>query len=79
MLTSHEIRSATFSRTRWGRAYDPAEVDSFIHDLAFALETNTDVVPLDILAVKFTRARVRDGYRRADVDRFLKRIAKSLK
>jgi DivIVA domain-containing protein len=58
--------------------YDIAEVDAFLVDLAFALDTHTEMVPADITNVNFTRSRFGPGYQKSEVDAFLKRTRRAL-
>ena len=79
MLSSAEIRSTTFARTRVRGAYDVAEVDAFLAGLALAVDTETTVSRLDVINARFSSPRIRVGYRKSQVDDFLDRIVESLK
>ena len=79
MLTSAEIRSTTFTVTRWREGYDKAEVDAFLARMALAVDTHTVVTPLEIVNVRFQPTKFREGYNQNQVDDFLDRIVESLK
>ena len=79
MLTSAEIRSTTFTVTRWREGYDKAEVDAFLARMALAVDTHTVVSPLEIVNVRFQPTKFREGYNQNQVDDFLDRIVESLK
>jgi len=79
MLTSAEIRSTTFSVTRWREGYDKAEVDAFLARIALAVDTHTVVAPLEIVNARFQPTKFREGYNQDQVDNFLDRIVESLK
>ena len=79
MLTSAEIRSTTFSVTRWREGYDKAEVDAFLARIALAVDTHSVIVPLEIVNARFQPTRLREGYNQNQVDNFLDRIVESLK
>lgn len=79
MLTSAEIRSTTFSVTRWREGYDKAEVDAFLARVALAVDTHTAITPLEIVNARFQPTKFREGYNQNQVDNFLDRIVESLK
>lgn len=78
MLNSDEIRATTFTRVRWRAGYDIDEVDSFLVDLAFALDTRAGVVSRDVATVRFQPTKFRLGYLQSEVDAFMKRTRRAL-
>ena len=79
MLTSAEIRSTTFTVTRWREGYDKAEVAAFLARLALAVDTHSAIAPLEIVNARFQPTKFREGYNQDQVDNFLDRIVESLK
>jgi DivIVA domain-containing protein len=77
MLTSAEIRSTTFTVTRWREGYDKAEVDAFLARAALALDTHNPLSSLEVINVSFQPTRFREGYNQDQVDDFLDRLAKA--
>ena len=62
------IKDAKFRTTRWG-GYDEREVDDFLDELISGLERGES--PGRGTAPAFNGARLRPGYRKADVDALL--------
>jgi DivIVA domain-containing protein len=69
--TIARIRDARFRTRRWG-GYDDRKVDTFLDELIARLDRG-ESAGLGAAPV-FTGARLRPGYRKADVDAFLKEL-----
>ena len=61
------IKGAKFRTTRWG-GYDEREVDDFLDEIVARLSRGEQAGPG---SPAFSGARLRPGYRRADVDALL--------
>ena len=61
------IKGAQFGTTRWG-GYDEREVDDFLDEMVARLSRGE---PVESGSAAFSRARLRPGYRCADVDALL--------
>ena len=73
---SATIREARFAPVRFVTGYDMGEVDDLLDRLVAALSAGQPVRPL-IADVAFSTTRMREGYRRADVDALLAEVARS--
>ncbi|MCG8920535.1 DivIVA domain-containing protein [Actinokineospora sp. PR83] len=79
-LTDHDIRTARFPPTPFGRrGYDATEVDAFLLKAEEAFRGTVDLTAQDVRDTKFGPSpRLGPGYREADVDAFLEAIATEL-
>jgi DivIVA domain-containing protein len=79
MLTSAEIRSTTFSRTRWREGYDPAQVDEFLGRAAAALNARSGLTAVEVINARFQPTNFREGYDQSEVDDLLDRLVEALR
>jgi len=69
--SSHAIRSALFAHEI--RGYDVGEVDAALEALAQQVDDGRPVTPADVMGLSFSRTL--RGYRRVEVDAFIRSLA----